>query len=467
MSAGRSGRIASALLFGLLASQGCAVLSLVAWYRLNYKPSLLAFLLSPPGWVSVAVSLCFLACAVWMLREWRRTPSATRWRTVALNLILLMGTVGTSEALLRQLAVRDVGGEHIGTLLIRPRGWEAVVSRYRAMIQKFEQQQTFYVGDPELGWILGSERRSEDGLSFTSREGIRSPAPGVSYDRGKQGCRIAIVGDSFAFGDEVLYQDSWGAFLEAQLGHRCQILNFAVGGYSIGQMYLRFERDVLPWNPDLVIVGFTDGALARTMGVYGFLVMTDWECPWAQPRFGLEGGKLTVMNAPLPSSREIFASPTIRDLPHIMTDRWYLPSEWEQPNWAFAYWSQIFRWTTSIYPLHDTDRAAVSDESLETVNGALFGAFVERAGAAKIPTVLLYLPVQEDYAQPRPRVFSHPLLERLGVPWVDATPCLQRVPDSKRFVPTGDHHFSRTGSEAVATCVRPSIERLLHQASPH
>jgi lysophospholipase L1-like esterase len=48
----------------------------------------------------------------------------------------------------------------------------------------------------------------------------------------------------------------------------CQVLNFGVSGYSLGQMYLRYRRDVLPFQPDIVILALSSNSTNRTMGVY-------------------------------------------------------------------------------------------------------------------------------------------------------------------------------------------------------
>ena len=44
-----------------------------------------------------------------------------------------------------------------------------------------------------------------------------------------QPCRIAIVGDSHTFGENVAFEDTWGSVLESTPQGYCQVLNFGVG----------------------------------------------------------------------------------------------------------------------------------------------------------------------------------------------------------------------------------------------
>jgi lysophospholipase L1-like esterase len=62
--------------------------------------------------------------------------------------------------------------------------------------------------------------------------------------------RIAVVGDSFTFGLEVRYEDTWPYQLERALGPEFRVLNLGVDGYGVDQAFLRYRRDVLAWRPE-------------------------------------------------------------------------------------------------------------------------------------------------------------------------------------------------------------------------
>lgn len=118
---------------------------------------------------------------------------------------------------------------------------------------------------------MGPNRRSPDGWYFSSVEGIRSAGPNMRMADRTGRFRVALIGDSNAFSFEVPFDQSWGYLLERLLGDDVQVLNFGVDGYGIDQMYLRYRRDVRPWKPQVVLIGFIGHDLSRTMAVYPFV----------------------------------------------------------------------------------------------------------------------------------------------------------------------------------------------------
>jgi hypothetical protein len=86
------------------------------------------------------------------------------------------------------------------------------------------------------------------------------------------------VGDSFTFGLEVRYEDTWPRQLERLLGPEFQVLNFGVDGYGVDQAYLRYRRDGLAWRPEIVVLGVIDDDFRRTMCVYAFLCFPGLGC---------------------------------------------------------------------------------------------------------------------------------------------------------------------------------------------
>jgi len=98
--------------------------------------------------------------------------------------------------------------------------------------------------------------------------GTRSPRPGTVFADRSADYRIALIGDSFTFSDEASYEESWSYKLERKLRPQVQVLNFGVSGYGIDQAYLRYKRDVRPWHPDIVVLGYIQGGyLANGKGV--------------------------------------------------------------------------------------------------------------------------------------------------------------------------------------------------------
>jgi hypothetical protein len=146
----------------------------------------------------------------------------------------------------------------------------------RAMVSGTEEQP---VSDPATGPV--SLRQivtpdSDDRLIYTLRPnldlrfvrvnvktnqcGMRSPERPI--EKSPSVFRIALLGDSFAFGWGVEQKDTFAQRLEDNLNRasggrrRFEVLNFGVPGYSTFQEVALFESKALPFQPDAVIVYF-------------------------------------------------------------------------------------------------------------------------------------------------------------------------------------------------------------------
>src|SRR5262249_12625672 len=206
----------------------------------------------------------------------------TRQRQLALKLAVPIASVvlilASGEALVRLLISRTPAGPTFLNTLLLPRSWNEERKRYRDLLKQMSGQSTYLVADEMLGWTVGPNRETGT-LYFSSDEGIRSAALNVRYAVRHPQYRIATVGDSFTFSDEVPFEASWPNQLEHQLGSNIQVLNFGVSAYGIDQTYLRYLRDVRPWHPDLVVLGFIVPDLYRSLVVYTFVGIPSWTSP--------------------------------------------------------------------------------------------------------------------------------------------------------------------------------------------
>ncbi len=86
--------------------------------------------------------------------------------------------------------------------------------------------------------------------------GLRGPE--VQQEKPAGITRVAVVGDSIAFGYWVEERDSFPRQLETMLGGpaRVQVLNFGVPGYGLAQYVETLRTRVLAFAPDVVIVSF-------------------------------------------------------------------------------------------------------------------------------------------------------------------------------------------------------------------
>lgn len=112
--------------------------------------------------------------------------------------------------------------------------------------------------DPEIGYTM---RRNYEGSAFgvdlvTNSHGFRGPEWPARKPDG--GVRIALIGDSIAFGFGVPFEQTMGELLAARLrrrlGRPVEVLNFGVNGYNARQQLAVLERRALPLRPDLVLL---------------------------------------------------------------------------------------------------------------------------------------------------------------------------------------------------------------------
>ncbi len=96
----------------------------------------------------------------------------------------------------------------------------------------------------------------------TNNDGMRGTR---EYDRAKPAdiCRIAVIGDSFAFGEGVEDDEIVSARLEALLTGdaaeaRLEVLNFAVPGIGTAEELILYRRNVARYVPDVVVVLYYD-----------------------------------------------------------------------------------------------------------------------------------------------------------------------------------------------------------------
>jgi len=454
------------LLAWLSAAELLMLGAICALYRGAGKPDLSGFLLSRPGvlfLLLVVGSGLAIGGVLFHVRRQGRLRHYRCGRTFTLNLVVLIGIFGLGEVVVRALTVDTLRGPALGGVELRPLVWKEVTERFVKKAK--EQGEQFFLFDPVLGWTVRPNSTGEGGLFQSGAQGVRSPQRGVDYAGTNPKCRIALVGDSFVFGEEIEFEKSWGHQLEAGLGNVCQVLNFGVPGYGVGQMYLRYKKDVSLFHPNVVIVGFTDGASYRALGVYGFLTFAPSYVPGPIPRYVLEDGGLKLINVPLISPEAIYSTQTMEDLPYLRYARNYQPTEWEMPGWRLLSWSYLFRMYATVFPLwHDT-RPEISERDFVAVNAALFHRLVDDIRADGGVPLLVYFPDKSDYSAPRtggPR--SLEILRESGLSYFSLEECLSQIALDRRFLKQGDH-YSEEGESVVAQCLTPIVNGLLKGVS--
>ena len=154
--------------------------------------------------------------------------------------------------------------------------------------------------DPLLGW---KNKKNTSGWHVTpeykilesfNSKGIRGPE--YSYEKTEDEFRIFILGDSFAEGHTVEFEELFSEVLKRKLNESgdqyYQVINSGTGGYSTDQELLLFQTEGSKYNPDLTILMFYQNDVwynnqARYWRGY-------------KPFFELENGELVLTNFPVP-----------------------------------------------------------------------------------------------------------------------------------------------------------------------
>jgi hypothetical protein len=451
------------ILFVALCILECAMAIILIGLYIKGERSFANFVLSKPGIVLVCGLAAFLIGGAVITHQYltiKRLSLHRFWLVVAMNIVTVVLVLFTSETALRILSRTSIEGENLGSYTLIPKSWDALTAHNRNLLMEAGARPTFHIYDALLGWTIGPNRRSANGLYYSSLEGVRAPHQGMSFAKASKKRRVALVGDSYTFGEDVAYAETWGHLLEKALGPEYEVLNFGVPGYGVDQAYLRFEKDVTKWKPDVVILSFIAHDVERTMTVYTTLNYPTWDMPFSKPRFILRDGALKQLNIPPLEPKAIFARPSVSELPFIEYDRGYRKRDWQQSLIHRSYIARVFM---TWLPRWEAVSADVSDDGVVAVNAAILNAFVRSVEGSGAAPLVVYHPKREG--QPtRNSSLGRRVLNEAGVPYTEPTSCLREVDPTEWFIPQG--HYTPKGNAAVAKCLVHVVRQALDRSSP-
>lgn len=422
------------------------------------------FLSTRPGLAFLCAGMGFLvagAVLIYLYLASRRSPSRNFRLIVGMNLVTVLLILVVGEMVVRVGARTYLDGEAFGNVALKPKAWDRTVRHYRHVIEKASDDLSYLVYDDGMGWSVGTNGRSANGLYLSSPRGVRALREGVAFTMDEGKTNIVLVGDSYTFGEEVRYEESWGYYVDQLLGEQVQVLNLGVPGYGVDQAYLRYERDANHWKPKVSIFGLFSHDLLRTMTVYPFLANPQWEMPFSKPRFILADGTLERMNEPPLRPEAIFSPPSIFDLPYLELDRGYEKSNWQH---SFYHASYLFRLLVSLFPSWSAEPLGFSEDVMVSINAAIMTSYVRAAALEGTIPLVVYLPGRWELerSSSSPTVAER-VLHEAGIGYIDPTSCLLEVDPADRYMPGG--HYTPTGNAAVAKCLFPVIQEALAQAA--
>lgn len=411
----------------------------------NKAGSIVGALSSARGVALILVSMIALAALASVAARRR----ARFWRALAASVSALVLIFVAAEIALRAIAAPAEFGQRIGTTALLPHDWNEVRRRNLQLLE----HDALYVEDSLVGWDLGADRASADGMYLSSAEGIRSHEPGYDFSADSKRQRIALAGDSFTFGEEVPFEETWGHYLEQLLPRATQVLNFGVPSHGVDQTLLKFKHKVRSWRPRLVILGVLNGAAPRSGNVYLFL-RAEQHLPFSKPRFVWREGGLHALNVPTLAAREIYAVDSISNLPLLQHETFFSPSHW-QDSWLDSSYSM--RYLFSRFPRWESHAPELSDGAITQLTVRLLEAFASEVASAGAKLLIVYLPVRADIegkpAKYKDEIF--PALAANGLNVLDPTACLLgHVPAP--FI-EGGTHYTAEGNAALAQCLLPAV----------
>ena len=283
------------------------------------------------GAAALAAAFGMLAGALLLARAFSESAGRRQtafWRPLALNLCVVALLVVVGETSLRAIARDAELGERVGDLALRPHDWRQVVATNRRLLEQNRSDRALHQADDVLGWNVGKNRISADGMYHTSAEGVRGAMRGEHLSARTPRWRVALVGDSFTFGEEVPFEHTWGHYLEQGLGPDTQVLNFGVTSHGVDQTLLKYKRDVAQWGAQVTVLSFLASVPLRSANVYLFL-RPEQEQPYSKPRFTLANGELRLLNVPNVSPEQMLSRRSIFELPLIDQDLAFSREEWQ------------------------------------------------------------------------------------------------------------------------------------------
>lgn len=275
--------------------------------------------------------------------------------------------------------------------------------------------------------VLGFEFDRTDPL--INGKGTRGPE--FSDEKPAGTFRIAVLGDSVAFGLGVPVEDTFAMRLQELLrasgdGRRVEVLNFGVNGYGTVEELHLYEKRVKALSPDLVLVSF-------------------------------------VLNDPFPPKLMMNA----------VADRIHQVARVDRvQNWSqLAAWILVMQATLAprLDPYGSYERLYTDPEIWSRETKAVQGfASIPRGGGPPVAVVLF--PLLVDYARHglgRHHERMHALLDEAGLPWLDLRDAYAAQPlESLRQQDIDDTHPNPLGHRLAAESLAAWLPKVVPALRP-
>ena len=340
----------------------------------------------------------------------RAARGRRRWAVlfVYLAAVLVFFEMSARAVLSRKEMFRLVAGVDEASSRLR---WARRQDR-RPLVQPFD------VYHPVRGWALRPGLRDVpafDGKRLSSTDRGYRGRDGVAERASSSRLRIAALGDSFTFGEDVGDDETWVRQL-AILHPGVETVNLGVHAYGHDQMLLTLREEGPRLRPDMVLVGFVHIDLERNRTAF---------FDYAKPKFVLQDGLLELGNVPVPTPEELRA----------------------RERWRSKFLDLISMLRARVW-----DRTGHEARARDALGVALLEALRDGADDVGARPVFAYLPILDEIGAPDPSAgerFFEATCRASGLACVNLRPAFhQRVRAGQRLKKRG--HWGPTEHRAAA-----------------
>jgi hypothetical protein len=332
---------------------------------------------------------------------------------------------------------------------------------------------SFWHYDAELGWkhlalengqmVLWDKYGKVISVKITINSvGYRDKERTRSVPLGKY--RVAVLGDSFAFGFGVPFESVFATVMERK-NEQFEVLNFGVSGYSTDQEVLTLEKVVLAYNPHIVllIVIGNDFKANNSSTEHGY----------PKPRYILKGGELVLTNVPVPKILDDWFSLYTIDRSMRRLSALYTFVNYRSPirdivvEW---YKNRVKAWTERHLPKDGAKGEADAETGTEDpVTLALIKSYINLCDSIKaVPVIVLApdaYPLGTSLSEEKVRIrdfctYDH----RCRV--IDLFPTFNRFQgDASELFLADKHHWTELGHRIVAEELLQELETWIEKGA--
>tara|TARA_R110002074_G_scaffold401089_1_gene598126 strand:- start:655 stop:1842 length:1188 start_codon:yes stop_codon:yes gene_type:complete len=253
-------------------------------------------------------------------------------RRTIVTLVAVLVTWGIAEVITATVLIEDGRYRDIPLPPFGELG-DKTVARLEATLARAERdgEDAIRKGfDAELGWcnefgehVTGTESGWINHLGARGPEEPPWTAP----------ITLACFGDSFTFGSEVADDETWAWQLRSK-DARIHTLNFGVGGYGTGQALLRYRRDGVKTNPDVVVIGLMLENIGRNVSRFRRLYMPREGGVVVKPRFVVNDGALELVPQPYATRSAMYRAALVGSLQSDLASHDYWTGDDPLVRWS-------------------------------------------------------------------------------------------------------------------------------------